>query len=182
MSRAVEALPVTFIKYDMKIFLIGMPGSGKTTLGKELASHLMVDFVDLDAEIEKSEQLSISEIFSKKGEEYFRILEARLLREWAASPVPFVMATGGGAPCFHKGIETINQHGISIFLDFTVPVLIERVRENQERPLLLATDRIELKQKLERMLAGRLDCYRKATIVLENPTLENVLKSIQSKK
>ena len=166
----------------MKIFLVGMPGSGKTTIGEELASHLMVDFVDLDAEIEKAEQMSIAEIFSRHGEEYFRVVEARLLTEWAARPVPFVMATGGGAPCFHKGMETINHHGISIFLNFPVPVLIERVRKNQERPLLLSTDDVDLKQKLERMLQSRIDCYRKARIVLENPTLENVLKSIQPKK
>ena len=166
----------------MKIFLVGMPGSGKTTIGEELASHLMVDFVDLDAEIEKAEQMSIAEIFSRHGEEYFRVVEARLLTEWAARPVPFVMATGGGAPCFHKGMETINHYGISIFLNFPVPVLIERVRKNQERPLLLSTDDVDLKQKLERMLQSRIDCYRKARIVLENPTLENVLKSIQPKK
>jgi len=163
----------------MKIFLIGMPGSGKTTLGKELAAHLMVDFVDLDAEIEKTEQTSISEIFRQEGEEYFRLLEARLLREWAGSPRAFVMATGGGAPCFHKGMETINERGISIFLDFPVPVLMERVKYNQERPLLLTADETELKEKLERMRNQRLDCYRQAKIVIENPTLEKLLQSLQ---
>src|SRR5688500_17644052 len=162
----------------MKIFLIGMPGSGKTTLGRELASHLMVDFVDLDVEIEKAEQKSISEIFRQAGEEYFRLLEARLLREWAANTVPFVMATGGGAPCFHKGMETINEHGVSIFLDLPVPVLMERVRKNQERPLLLTSDEKDLKEKLERMRAQRLDCYRRAKIILTNPTLEGALKTI----
>src|SRR5688572_8772700 len=111
----------------MKIFLIGMPGSGKTTLGKELAAHLFIDFVDLDAEIEKTEQKSIAEIFSRQGESHFRLVEARLLREWAAGSASFVMATGGGAPCFHKGIETINEYGISIFLDCPVSTLIDRV-------------------------------------------------------
>ncbi|MEX1240677.1 MAG: shikimate kinase [Cyclobacteriaceae bacterium] len=166
----------------MKIFLIGMPGSGKTTFGRELASRLMVEFVDLDAEIEKAEQKSISEIFRENGEEYFRLLEARLLREWAARALPFVMATGGGAPCFHRGMETINEYGISIFLDFAVPVLMERVRRNQERPLLLTSDEKELAEKLERMRTQRLDCYRKAKIVLENPTLESLLKNIHAKK
>lgn len=159
-----------------------MPGSGKTTLGRELASHLMVDFVDLDAEIEKAEQKSISEIFRHEGEEYFRLLEARLLREWAANAVPFVMATGGGAPCFHKGMETINEYGISIFLDYPVPVLMERVKKNQERPLLLTSDEKELAEKLERMRAQRLDCYRKAKFILENATLESMLKTIHAKK
>ncbi|MEX2234171.1 MAG: shikimate kinase [Cyclobacteriaceae bacterium] len=164
----------------MKIFLIGMPGSGKTTLGKELASHLLVDFVDLDAEIEKAEQRSIPEIFSQRGEEYFRILEARLLGEWAGSTSDFVMATGGGAPCFYNGMETINQYGLSVFLDCSVSTLIERVKKNQERPLLLISDENELKQKLKRMLEARMECYRQARIIIENPSLHGLLKKIKA--
>jgi len=158
-----------------------MPGSGKTTLGKELASHLQVDFVDLDAEIEKAEQKSIPEIFSSHGEEYFRLLEARLLREWAGSLQPFVMATGGGAPCFYKGMETINECGLSIFLDCPVTTLIDRVKKNRERPLLLISDEKELKEKLERIREERLHCYRQAAIVIENPSLHSLLKTIQAK-
>ena len=165
----------------MKIFLIGMPGSGKTTLGNALASRLMVDFVDLDAEIEKSEQKIIAEIFREKGEDHFRLLEARLLRAWAASSHSFVMATGGGAPCFHNGMDVINQYGISIFLDFPVSVLIERVKNNQERPLLRTPNEEELKAKLERMRADRLACYRKAKIVLENPTIDALLQCLHAR-
>lgn len=159
-----------------------MPGSGKTTLGKQLAAHLMLDFVDLDSEIEKSEQKAIPEIFQQKGEDHFRFTEARLLREWAGGPTSFVMATGGGAPCFLQGIETINEYGISIFLDVPVNVLIERVKENKERPLLLAADEKMLKDKLENMRAKRLACYQRATIIVENPSLEILLKKIHSKK
>jgi shikimate kinase len=165
----------------MKIFLIGMPGSGKTTLGKELASHLLIDFVDLDAEIEKAERKSIPEVFSQQGESHFRIVEARLLREWAASSSSFVMATGGGAPCFHQGMEVINEYGLSVFLDCPIPTLIERVRKNKERPLLLASDELELKEKLERIRQSRHDCYRQAKITLENATLQELLKKIQPK-
>lgn len=160
----------------MKIFLIGMPGSGKTTLGQQVAKHLGIAFVDLDAEIEKAEQRSISEIFSQKGEDYFRLLESRLLREWAASALSFVMATGGGAPCFHKGMDVINEYGVSVFLDCPVSELIARVRRNRERPLLLTSDETELKDRLERMLMNRQDCYSKARIVLQNATLQSLLK------
>jgi shikimate kinase len=160
----------------MKIFLIGMPGSGKTTLGKQLASHLMIDFVDLDAEIEKAEQKSISEIFREKGEDYFRLLESKLLHQWAGSALSFVMATGGGAPCFHKGIDVINEYGVSVFLDCPVSELVARVRKNKERPLLLASDEIELEDRLEKMLANRLDCYNKARIVLQNATLDSLME------
>jgi shikimate kinase len=166
----------------MKIFLIGMPGSGKTTLGKQLASRLAVDFVDLDEEIEKAEVKSIPEIFQEKGEDHFRLLEARLLREWSAGTKSFVMATGGGAPCFHKGIDVINEYGLSVFLDCPVHELVNRVRHNQERPLLLASDVEELRQKLERMRTTRLACYRQAKIVLENPSLEILLERLGPRK
>lgn len=165
----------------MKVFLIGMPGSGKTTLGKELASHLLIDFVDLDKEIETSAQKSIADIFREQGEVNFRLMEARLLREWAASENSFVMATGGGAPCFHDGMEIINESGLSIFLDCSVSSLVDRVRKNQERPLLFAADEDELKNKLNRMRAERLACYRQAKIVIANPTLHSLLKSIDPK-
>ena len=156
-----------------------MPGSGKTTLGKQVAEHLEVDFVDLDLEIERQEQRSISEIFQQQGEDEFRLIEAKLLRTSAASTRSFVMATGGGAPCFHKGMEVINEHGISIFLDCTVNELVERVKRNRERPLLRTNDEEELRQKLERMRASRLGCYQQAKIVLKDPTLEMLLKRLE---
>lgn len=159
-----------------------MPGSGKSTLGKQAARHLGVDFVDLDAEIEKTEGKSISDIFSQQGEDYFRTLESKLLREWAASSKAFVMATGGGAPCFHNGIDVINTHGLSIFLDCSVTQLIERVRKNQERPLLLASDENELRDRLERMLDKRGDCYRRAAVILKDATLDSLLHHLNIRR
>ena len=159
-----------------------MPGSGKSTLGRQVARHLGIEFVDLDAEIEKAEAKSISDIFSQQGEDYFRIVESRLLLEWAASTKAFVMATGGGAPCFHKGIDVINQYGVSFFLDCPVPQLIERVRRNQERPLLLASDENELRDRLERMLERRLECYQRAAFVLPDPSLNALLNHLDLKR
>ena len=158
-----------------------MPGSGKSTLGKQVAAHLGVQFVDLDAEIEKTEGRSIADIFSQHGEDYFRALESRLLREWAAGSTAFVMATGGGAPCFHNGIDVINESGLSVFLDCSVQQLIERVRKNQERPLLVASDEKELKDRLERMLENRRNCYQRAAVVLRNATLDSLLKQLHLK-
>lgn len=159
-----------------------MPGSGKSTLGKQVATHLGVDFVDLDAEIEKAEGKSISDIFSQQGEDYFRLLESRLLHEWAAGSKAFVMATGGGAPCFHNGIDVINEYGFSIFLDCPIDELIERVRKNQERPLLLASDDDELRGRLGRMLLQRRDCYKQAAVILQNPTLDLVLQHLDLRR
>ncbi len=166
----------------MKIFLIGMPGSGKTTIGKELAVHLSIPFVDLDAEIERAEGTAIQEIFRQHGEEYFRITESRLLRDWAARPMSFVMATGGGAPCFHQGIEVINRQGVSIFLDCAVSELIDRVKKNRDRPLLLSADEQELRKKLEDMRAARLSCYQRAHITSVDSSLESLLKQIELRK
>ena len=98
-----------------KIYLIGMPGSGKTTLGLQLAEALQLPFVDLDKEIEKHEGKSVPDIFSQQGEAHFRQVESKLLKEWSASGKTFIMATGGGAPCNHHGIEVINRSGLSIF-------------------------------------------------------------------
>lgn len=166
----------------MKIFLIGMPGSGKTTLGRQLADHLRISFVDLDSEIEEAEGCAISEIFKAKGEEYFRMVEARLLRELAGTPRSFVMATGGGAPCFHKGMELINEYGLTVFLDCPVSQLIERVKKNQERPLLVTDDEGELRRKLEALRKTRLSCYQQAKIILERPSLPELLKHLGPKK
>ena len=73
----------------MKIFLIGLSGAGKTTLGRQLAEKLHVPFVDMDWEIEKRENKTVKEIFSQQGEDHFRQLEAQVLREWAAAKKGF---------------------------------------------------------------------------------------------
>lgn len=167
----------------MKIYLIGMPGSGKTTLGKKLASKLMLEFVDLDEEIEKREQKAIPEIFSQQGEDYFRLVESTLLHEWAASSKTFVMSTGGGAPCFHKGIEVINNTGISIFLDVSVAKLAKRVAEQTNRPLLHAQGNDELIEKLQKLRLSRIPFYQQARFSVTNPiTVKSLLDKFELKR
>lgn len=164
----------------MKIFLVGMPGSGKTTFGKQLAARLMIEFVDLDAEIERAEAKTIPQIFNDHGEEYFRLVESRLLREWSAVSTSFVMATGGGAPCFFQGMDAINQSGISIFLDVPVSRLIARVKENKGRPLLLHEGEEHLREKVTAMRNSRLECYRKSHIITQDPSLADVVEKIKA--
>jgi shikimate kinase len=165
----------------MKIYLIGMPGSGKTTLGEQLAEELLMPFVDLDAEIESREGRSITDIFAANGEEYFRRVESALLHEWAASQKSFVMATGGGAPCFHDGVNVMNNTGLSVFLDVNVPELLQRLKSKTDRPLL-GNDLAEKETKLKNLRSARLDCYSRARITVTDPTTSKVLDAIRMKQ
>lgn len=166
----------------MKIYLVGMPGSGKSTLGHQLADELLLPFVDLDKEIEQYERKSIPEIFTEKGEDHFRQTESRLLREWAASTRSFVLSTGGGAPCFFNGMEVINQTGLSIFLDVPVKELLRRMAQATDRPLLGTNDLSEKESRLLTLYENRISCYRQAKIILQEPTLRTALDAIQFKK
>lgn len=117
--------------------MVGMPGSGKSTIGKLLATTLKVPFYDLDNLIEKEAEMSVSNFFETFGEEKFRLLEAELLRQTIALPGPAgIISTGGGTPCFHDSMQWMNQHGRTIFLDVPLTILIERTRAAAHRPLL----------------------------------------------
>jgi len=165
----------------MKIFLVGLAGSGKTTLGKELAGELDLPFVDLDWEIEKNENKSVREIFNQQGEDHFRKIESELLREWAGSQKDFVMATGGGAPCFFEGMQVINNSGLSIFLDVPIDVLNNRLLAAKDRPLLDSQGEDERLKKITFLRDARLPVYRKAHIVLQETSLESILRAIKLK-
>ena len=166
----------------MKIFLIGLSGAGKTTLGKLLADELHVPFVDMDWEIEKKENKSVREIFSREGEDHFRRLESEVLRDWAGAQQDFVMGTGGGAPCFHNGMEIINQSGLSFFLVVPFDILIQRLASATFRPLLCAGDDRERENKLNALRASRLPIYTTSHIIIENPSLEQLLSALRLKR
>lgn len=169
----------------MKLFLIGLMGSGKSVLGKKLSRSVSLPFIDLDDIIEKQEGLTVSEIFSTKGEPYFRILEAAVLRKQSEAK-EFVLSTGGGAPCFHDNMAFINQTGISIFLDTPVKEILGRITHEQKRsrPILENVPDEEMEQKLERLLENRLPFYQQAHITVNGATATawDILQRVYAKK
>lgn len=166
----------------MKIFLIGLPGSGKTTLAKELATKLKLPYVDLDVEIEKAEMKTIPQIFKEKKEPYFRKIEAHLLKSLCQSDSSFVMATGGGAPCFFENMATMNQSGTTIFLDVPTMEIARRVvlSKGEERPLLKSNGIDGLKDQIEFLRSQRLHFYKQATLVLSGEKINSnkIIKEI----
>jgi shikimate kinase len=140
-----------------------------------------MEFVDLDVEIEKHEGSSIPEIFLNRGEDHFRQIESRLLHEWAGSDKNFIMATGGGAPCMFRGIDVINKTGLSIFLDVPVLTLVQRLKTKNDRPLL-GEDLSQKEKILKSLRDARLNCYRQAMVIVENPDLHKVMESIHFRK
>lgn len=114
-------------------------GSGKTTVGKILAEKLALPFMDLDEEIEKSENLSIPEIFNSRGEIYFRKLENKILKEILISQESFVLAVGGGTPCYGDAIKIMKEspNAIVIYLRTPIGILAKRLFSQKSlRPLI----------------------------------------------
>jgi len=148
-----------------RIFLWGMPGSGKTTLGKKLAAKMQVPFFDLDACIEKQEGASVKHIFEEKGESYFRELEKKVLLSLLQQP-KFVLACGGGTPLFFSQDELMLQNGTVVYLQAPAGMLYRRVeKEISVRPLLhSALENGEGAKALEQMLEKRSSIYEKAHI------------------
>jgi shikimate kinase len=157
------------------IYMLGMPSSGKSTLGRQLAKELNYDFVDLDKKIEISEGKKIHEIFNLEGEEYFRKVESEQLKK-IDSNTKMVIATGGGTPCFKDNLAYIKENGISIFLDVKANKLEERMRNSKKnnRPLHdLESD--TLLNSLTKTYEERGQFYNQADIVIEGDTDANTI-------
>jgi shikimate kinase len=161
----------------MKIFVVGMPGSGKTHWGKIWANRLQLTFLDLDLEIEQRTQKSIAEIFAEQGEEGFRFVENQILTQICSSN-NFLLACGGGTPCFYNQMDLMNENGITVFLHSTPNELADRLKQNLEsRPLLNADD--SLPEQLNKLLDQRLPVYHDAQFTINSTQLhEDALQII----
>lgn len=148
----------------MNISLIGMMGSGKTTIAKKLAL-LMPDFtlVDIDSLIVKSENCSINEIFEKQGESAFRKIESKLLNQ-VLNCDNQIISTGGGVIKSDENISVLKQNSITFYLKADEDTLFERVKNNKERPLLNDCD---MQERIKLLLAERKSQYEKAHITID---------------
>ena len=159
-------------KTKQLIYLVGMPGSGKSTLGKALSSILNLPLIDTDNEIEQREGIPITSIFREKGEEYFRLLEKEVLRNITNTPA--IIATGGGAPCFFDNMDFINANGLSIWLKVPPTVLAERVLLKEgSRPLLKDLKGEDLLKNLKQKYERREPFYKMAHLQYNQDT-ENI--------
>jgi len=155
------------------MFLIGMMGTGKTYWCKKLAKKLKVGGYDLDFLIESHEERTIAEIFAEEGEAYFRRTETKILH-WFKEKKSFVLATGGGTPCFHENMQWMNEQGITIWIDEPVDVLVARLQpEKEHRPLIKNLSDAELKQFLTDKLVQRFPFYHQATYHLQGNAISD---------
>jgi shikimate kinase len=164
-----------------KIFLIGFMGSGKSTAGRRLASQLNWSFIDLDEIIEKMEGMKIPDIFSLKGEPYFRKLETKALKD-LRSETDTVISTGGGTPCFGDNMDFMLNSGLTIYLKMTPAGLRRRlVRSSEGRPLLKNIDRKDLRVYIAGKLAEREKWYSRAEITIDNLNSSDLLSLVKNR-
>ena len=148
------------------VYIIGFMGSGKSTAGRKLASLLAWSYIDLDKRIEEHTSRTIPEIFSQNGEDYFRTIEAQLLRD-LKSCTDTIISTGGGTPCHGENMDFMNENGLTVYLKLTPAELNSRLSQSDgERPLIKDLDKGTLLSFIEEKLAVRENCYNRADITL----------------
>lgn len=156
-----------------RIILTGYMGAGKTTLGKAFARRMNLSFIDLDWYIEERFRKTIRELFAERGEDGFRDIERRMLRE-VLDFEDVVISTGGGTPCFFDNMEAMNRAGDTVFLDVALDVLFLRLSiAKQQRPILRGKTDQELKAFIADALALRMPYYSQAKYRLDANRLEN---------
>lgn len=155
-----------------RIYLVGFMGAGKTTVGKKLARELGYRFIDMDDFFEMRYKIEIHHFFDKYDESLFRRLEhENLKRTFLMKNV--VVATGGGVPCYFKGIEKMNEHGTTVFLDMSSEALTKRLMEAKNiRPLVKGKTGAELKSYIDAKLAERLPYYKKAHLIVDGHSVD----------
>ena len=146
------------------VVLVGMPGAGKSAIGRRLAHRLGLPFRDADTEIEAAAGMPITEIFARYGEQHFRDGERRVIARLLSGP-PIVLATGGGAYADARTRAAVRASGaVALWLRCRLPVLLRRVAGREHRPMFLNADPTEV---LERLSSARHPFYAEADIIVD---------------
>lgn len=182
MSAPLRAMTSLSLPPDKSIVLVGLMGSGKSAIGRRLATRLGLPFIDADTEIEAAAGCSIEDIFEQHGEAAFRDGEKRVIARLLDGP-PHVLATGGGAYMDADTRARIREKGLSIWLKADLDVLLERTSRRNNRPLLKQGDPREV---LEKLMSERYPVYAETDIMVESDDrphekmLEIIIEAIKS--
>lgn len=162
---------------DKNIVLLGFMGTGKTAVGKKLAVDLGVQFVEMDSIIEEREGITISDIFSTKGEPYFRKVEADVVKE-LSNRKGLVISAGGGVVLNADNIKELMRNGILICLNAAPEEIYNRVKREGQRPLLNVKDPLG---KIKELLDYRRPYYNKIDLQIDTTgkTIEEVLNEVK---
>lgn len=161
------------------IVLVGLPGSGKSTVGPLLAAELKAPFIDLDHEIERRERMSVADIFASRGEQEFRAMERQITQELASRP-PSVIAPGGGWILDEANVMALRPPARIIHLVVGVSTALKRLGPDLDRrPLLAGQPGPSAKSRFESLAAARMPLYSRADaeISTENLTPQQVMDS-----
>ena len=170
------------IKINKIILLVGLIGSGKTSVGKRLAKKLNLPFIDGDQEIEKAAGLSVIDVFKCFGMEEYRAGEERIMKR-LLSGSPCVLASGGGAFVADQTRQLAKKTALTVWLKADIDVLYNRTSGRKRRPFLQCSDS-KIKSKLQTYIDAEYPYYSEADIVVETKneavdnTVERVLKAI----
>lgn len=157
----------------MKIFLIGFMGSGKTHWGRLLSEKLGMRFFDLDEQIIEQAGNSINEIFASEGEEQFRLKEKEILHIITESHDSFVMACGGGAPCYFNNIVYMNQAGTTVWIHTPLEVVYDRLlKEKESRPLIKDFSNEQLQSYITKKFADRRIYYEQSKVSIDEEPVQ----------
>ena len=156
------------------IYLIGYMCSGKTTLGRALATATGRPFVDLDDLIEEQAGCTVREIFASRGEAIFREMESEALALASETPGGAIIACGGGTPCFGTNMDFMNGKGVTVWLDVSDRGrLLERLREGRaKRPLIASLTDGEIETFITRQMETRRPHYSRAQVIFDSSLLE----------
>ncbi len=150
-------------KLHRSVVLVGMMGAGKTAVGRALAGRIGVPFLDSDAEIESAANMSIAEIFERDGEAFFRDRETQVIARLLEG-APGILSTGGGAFLSERNRALISEKGVSVWLDADLPLLWNRVRHKDTRPLLRTANPLAT---LKSLYEARVPIYAMADLAVQ---------------